>query len=167
MKTPNLTPQRLNWVEMTTTWKIEDILTLYISRYMCDAILFPVLWQGLWQKIIPNHHMGNCYHWLLKLQDVIKKKRYLSVLQTFSWAEATSTRMNPSGYSLLLSIWLVNIEMYASKTGHSLRSTHLVSEVSCKTRSLLYQYKFCSGSSLKVCFVKKRELKHEKFFTGN
>ena len=43
MKLSNLTPQRLYRKEMTTTWKIEDILTLYISLYMCDAILFPVL----------------------------------------------------------------------------------------------------------------------------
>ena len=75
MKLSNLTPQRLNWIEMTTTWKIEDLnnWTLYISRYMCDAILFPVLWQGLWQKIISNRHFKYWCHWLLKLQDVIKR----------------------------------------------------------------------------------------------
>ena len=126
-------------------------LTVHVWCHLVSCTVTKVM-----TKTIFNHHIKYWCHWLLKTTGCDKKRCYLSVLQTFSWAEATSTRMNPSGYSLLLSIWLVNIEMYTSKTGHSLRSTHLVSEVSCKTRSLLYQYKFCTDSSLKVCIVKKK-----------
>ena len=150
-------------------WGLEHLNTLHLTVHVwCHLVSCTVTrvmakdyFQSPLQILMPL---------IIETTGCDKKRCYLSVLQTFSWAEATSTRMNPSWYSLLLSIWLVNIEMYTSKTGHSLRSTHLVSEVSCKTRSLLYQYKFCTGSTLKVCFVKKkkrRETWNEKFVAGN
>ena len=134
MKTPNLTPQRLNWEEMTTTWKIEDLnnWTLYISRYMCDAILFPVLWQGLWQK---NYFQSP--HWILMPLIIEttgckeKQSTCLSCRSSHGRTQLAQGWIRPDTRSSCL-IWLVNIEKYTSKTGHSLCSTYFLEKLAAK-----------------------------------